>query len=182
EHPQTTTHLLMKYSEVHVPVLDGPQIPRQDRDDTRERYNRALLTLFVPWRNVNDLCDIDQTWEDAFESRKYLISADSWKIIEKVQFLHECKKDRDEHLLKVIVETQVDNDSIEPTLVPSNQGVDGEYEVDDIDDSIQIIGSVGEFTAAAINATKNSTENAYIGEPVEAVEKVGRFNHMNRKC
>ncbi|CAF1687909.1 unnamed protein product, partial [Adineta ricciae] len=32
-----------------------------------------------------------------------------------------------------IAEAQVDNDSIEPTLVPSNQGVDGEYEVDDID-------------------------------------------------
>ncbi|CAF4765742.1 unnamed protein product, partial [Rotaria sp. Silwood2] len=68
DHPQATTHLLMKYSEAHVPVLYGSQIPRQDRDDTRERYNRALLTLFVPWRNVIDLCDINQTWEDAFES------------------------------------------------------------------------------------------------------------------
>jgi hypothetical protein len=172
----------MKYSEVHVPVLYGPQIPRQDRDDTRERYNRALLTLFVPWRNVADLCDIDQTWEDAFESRKDLISAHSWNIIENIQLLHECKKDRDEHLLKVIAEAQVDNDSIEPTFIPSNQGADGEYEVDDIDDLIQLIGSVDEFTAAAINATKKSTENVYIRETVEAVEKVGRFNRMNRKC
>jgi hypothetical protein len=172
----------MKYSEVHVPVLYGPQIPRQDRDDTRERYNRALLTLFVPWRNVTDLCDINQTWENAFESRKDLISAYSWKIIENIQLLHECKKDRDEHLLQVIAEAQVDNDSIEPTFLPSNQGADGEYEVDDIDDLIQLIGSVDEFTATAINATKKSTENVYIRETVEAVEKVGRFNHMNRKC
>jgi hypothetical protein len=182
EHPQTTTHLLMKYSEIHVPVLYGPQIPRQDRDDTRERYNRALLTLFVPWRNVADLCDIDQTWEDAFESRKDLISAYSWDIIENIQLLHECKKNRDDHLLKVIAEAQVDNDSIEPIFVPSNEGADGEYEVDDIDDLIQLIGSVDEFTATAINATKKSTENVYIRETVEAVDKVGRFNHMNRKC
>ncbi|CAF1547521.1 unnamed protein product, partial [Rotaria sordida] len=170
----------MKYSEIHVPVLYGPQIPRQDRDDTRERYNRALLTLFVPWRNVADLCDIDQTWEDAFESRKDLISAYSWDIIENIQLLHECKKNRDDHLLKVIAEAQVDNDSIEPIFVPSNEGADGEYEVDDIDDLIQLIGSVDEFTATAINATKKSTENVYIQETIEAVEKVGRFNHMNQ--
>ncbi|CAF1033917.1 unnamed protein product [Rotaria sordida] len=180
DHPQATTHLLMKYSEAHVPVLYGPQIPRQDRDDTRERYNRALLTLFVPWRNVIDLCDINQTWEDALESRKHRISAHSWKIIENIQLLHECKKDRDEHLLQVIAEAQVDNDSIDPAFLPSNQGADGEHEADDIDDLIQLIGSVDEFTAATINATKKSTENVYIRETIEAVEKVGRFNHMNR--
>ncbi|CAF1464816.1 unnamed protein product, partial [Adineta ricciae] len=54
------------------------------------------------------------------------------------------------------------------------------YEVDDIDDLIQLIGSVDEFTAAAINATKRSTENVYIRETVKAVEKVGRFNHKNQ--
>ncbi|CAF4199129.1 unnamed protein product, partial [Rotaria sordida] len=180
EHPQATTHVLMKYSQLHVPVLYGPQIPRQDRDDTRERYNRALLTLFVPWRNATDLCDINQTWEDAFERRKNLISAHSWKIIENIQLLHECKKDRDEHLLQVIAEAQVENDSIDPAFLPSNQGADGEYEADDIDDLIQLIGSVDEFTAATINATKKSTENVYIRETIEAVEKVGRFNHMNQ--
>jgi hypothetical protein len=46
QHPQTTTHLLMKYNEAHVPILYGPQITRRDRDDTRERYSQALLTLF----------------------------------------------------------------------------------------------------------------------------------------
>ncbi|CAF1089809.1 unnamed protein product [Rotaria sordida] len=180
EHPQATTHILMKYSQLHVPVLCGPQIPRQDRDDTRERYNRALLTLFVPWRNAVDLCDINQTWEDAFESRKNLISAHSWKIIQNIQLLHECKKDRDEHLLQVIAEAQVENDSIDPAFLPSNQDAHGEYEVDDIDDLIQLIGNVDECTAAAANATKKSTENVYIRETVEAVEKVGRFNHMNQ--
>ena len=180
-HPQVTTHILMKYSQLHVPVLYGPQIPRQDRDDTRERYNRALLTLFVPWRNVTDLCDMNQTWEDAFEYRKNLISAHSWKIIENIQLLHECKKDRDEHLLQVIAESQVENDSIDPVLLPANQDAHGEYEVDDIDDLIQLIGNVDEFTAVGVNAMKKSTESVYIRDTVEAVEKVGRFNHINRK-
>ncbi|CAF3847081.1 unnamed protein product, partial [Rotaria sp. Silwood1] len=38
QHPQATTHLLMKHSQAHIPVLYGPQIPRCDRQDTRERY------------------------------------------------------------------------------------------------------------------------------------------------
>lgn len=48
EHPQATTYLIMEHSEPQVPVLFGPQIPRKDRVDTRERYYRALLTLFLP--------------------------------------------------------------------------------------------------------------------------------------
>ncbi len=67
----------MKYSELHVPVLYGPQIRRRDRDDTRERYSRALLTIFVPWRTVADLCDVNQTWEDVLKSREDRISMHS---------------------------------------------------------------------------------------------------------
>ena len=92
QHPQGKAYVLVKYSEPHVPILYGPQIPRQDRDETRERYCRALLTLFVPWRAVTDLCDINRTWDDAFESRQKQISTHSWKIIENIQLLHECKK------------------------------------------------------------------------------------------
>ena len=69
QHPQAATYLMMKYSQSRVPILYGPQIPRRDRDDTRERYSRALLTLFVRWRTVADLCSATQTWEDAFKSR-----------------------------------------------------------------------------------------------------------------
>ncbi|CAF4347153.1 unnamed protein product, partial [Adineta steineri] len=48
QHPQATTYVMMKYNQSRVPILYGPQIPRQDRDDTRERYCRALPKLFVP--------------------------------------------------------------------------------------------------------------------------------------
>ncbi|CAF4261944.1 unnamed protein product, partial [Rotaria sordida] len=111
QHPQATTHLMMKYSQPRVPILYGPQIPRRDRDDTRERYCRALLTLFVPWRTVSNLCDVNQKWEDAFKSQQHRISTYSWNIIENIQLLHECKKDRDEHLLQVITEAQTENDT-----------------------------------------------------------------------
>ncbi|CAF4390791.1 unnamed protein product [Rotaria sp. Silwood2] len=117
QHPQATTYLMMKYSESHVPVLYGPHMPRRDRDDTRERYCRAILTLFVPWHTVTDLCGISQTWEDAFKFRQHLILRHLWTIIENIQLLHECKKDRDDHLLQVIAEAQADNDSIDPVLI-----------------------------------------------------------------
>jgi hypothetical protein len=179
QHPQTTTHLLMKYSEYHVPILYGPQIPRRDRDDTRERYSRALLTLFLPWRTVTDLCDVNQTWEEGFKSRQNHISNHSWKIIENIQLLHECKKDRDEHLLQVIADAQTDNDAIDPVLLPANQDVDGEFDMDDSEDLFELLGNLDEYTTAAINATKKSTEDKYIEETIEAVENVGRFSHIN---
>jgi hypothetical protein len=180
QHPQATTYLMMKYSESHVPVLYGPQIPRQDRDDTRERYCRAILTLFVPWRTVTDICDISQTWEDAFKSRQHLILRHSWTIIENIQLLHECKKDRDDHLLQVIAEAQTDNSLVDPVLIPTNQ-VDGEYGTDDSDDLLELLGNLDENTVAMLNATKNSTENRYIEETIEAVKNVGRFNSVNSK-
>ncbi|CAM4976455.1 unnamed protein product [Rotaria socialis] len=179
QHPQTTAYLMLKYSNLHVPILYGPQIPSRDRDETRERYSRALLTLFVPWRTVADLCDCNQTWEYALKSRQHLISTYSQKIIENIQLLHECKKNRDEHLLQVIAESQVENDAIDPVLLPANQGVDGEYDIDDSDQLLELLGNLDEYTTTTANANKKSTENKYIEETIEAVENVGRFSHMN---
>ncbi|CAF3174712.1 unnamed protein product [Rotaria sp. Silwood2] len=169
----------MKYSESHVPILYGPQIPRRNREDTRERYSRALLTLFVPWRTAPDICDINQTWKDTFKSRKNRISIHSWKIIENIQLLHECKKDRDEHLLQVIAEAQTDNDTIDPVLLPANRYIDGEGDMDDSENLLELLGNLDEYTAAAINAIKKSTEEKYIEETIKTVENVGRFSHLN---
>ena len=181
EHPQATTHVMMEYSQLHVPVLYGPQIPRRDRDDTRERYSRAILTLFVPWRTVLDLCDVNQTWQDAFGWQQGVISIHSRNIIENIQLLHECKKDRDEHALKVIAEAQSGSDSIDPLLLPSNRADHDGHDVDESDYFLELLGNLDEYTAAAINATKSSTESKYIQETVEAVENVGRFSDTNSK-
>jgi hypothetical protein len=103
-------------------------------------------------------------------------------IIENIQLLHECKKDRDEHLLQVIAEAQTDNDAIDPALLPANQDVHGEYDMDNSDDLLELLGSLDEYTTTANNATKKSSEDKYIEETIEAVTNVGRFAHMNSKC
>jgi hypothetical protein len=174
EHPQATTYLLMEHSEPQVPVLFGPQIPRKDRDNTRERYCRALLTLFLPWRTVRDLCNVDQTWEDAFRSRQSLIAAHSWKIIDNIQLLHECKKDRDEHLLQVIAEAQAENDAVDPELLPENPTSQEEGDMEDPEYLLELLGQLDERTLLAASA-KDSSEGRYIQETILAVERVGRF-------
>ncbi|CAF4052892.1 unnamed protein product [Adineta steineri] len=181
QHPQATTYLLTEYSEAHIPILYGPQIPRHDREDTKERYSRALLTLFVPWRSVSDLCDVNENWEDALKSRQHHISADSWNIIENIQLLHECKKDRDEHLLRVITEAQTENDTIDPELVITSRNMRDEYDdISDNEDLLELLGNLNEYTTNALNSTKKTTENIYIEETIEAVEKVGRFTHTRK--
>jgi hypothetical protein len=181
QHPQTKTHLLIEYSEHHVPVLYGPQIPRQDRDDTRERYYRAVLTLFVPWRTVADLCAVNQTWEEAFKSRQEHISVNSWKIIENIQLLHECKKDRDEHLLQAITEAETNKDEIDPVFLPTNRNFDNDNDADDNMELSTLLENLDEYTITATNTSKQTTENEYIEETIDAVEKVGRFDHINSK-
>ena len=181
-HPQAATYLMMKYSESRVPVLYGPQIPRRDRDDTRERYSRALLTLFVPWRTASDLCDIDQKWEDALTSRQHHISTLSWNIIENIQLLHECKKDRDEHLLQVITEVQAENDTVDPVLFPASQDLCGDLDdAIDNEDLLELLDKLDEYTTNALNSGKKSTESLYIEEAIEAVENVGRFTDTSGK-
>ncbi|CAF3407623.1 unnamed protein product [Rotaria socialis] len=59
-HSQSSSHIVIKHTNPVVPVLVGPQIPRQQREETRERYSRALLTLFVPRISVHDLCALNQ--------------------------------------------------------------------------------------------------------------------------
>ncbi|CAF4015624.1 unnamed protein product, partial [Adineta steineri] len=60
-----------------VPVLLGPQIPRKVREETQERYSRAIATLFIPWRSVKDLCAVNQSWREALASREESISTES---------------------------------------------------------------------------------------------------------
>ena len=173
---------MMKHTEYRVPILYGPQIPRRDREDTQERYCRAILTLFMPWRTVSDLCDVNKKWEDALDSRQHQISAHSWNIIDNIQILHECKKDRDEHLVKVITEAQVEHNTIDPEFFPKNQNAYDEYDdTSDSKDLLELLGNLNDCTSVAMNSAKKPAENVYIEETIEAVDKMGRFSHTHSK-
>ena len=114
-------------------------------------------------------------------TRQSSIASHSWKIIENIQLLHECKKDRDEHLLQVIDKAQTDNDQVDPELDPENSNSHKEYDPDDAVDLLGLLGQLDEGTLLAM-AARDSSENRYIQETIQAVEGVGRFTGSNGKC
>jgi hypothetical protein len=180
-HPQSSSHIIIKRSIPIVPVLLGPQIPRHDREETRERYCRAVLTLFVPWRSIQDLCHLEQTWSDAFEIRKSIISISGNKIIQNIQLLHECRKQRDEHLLQVITEAQID-DKIDPILRPNCPAENDDNDEDDAAEQLlQMLGCVNESTMAASLGSLSSREQRYLDDALHTIDNTDRFVLLNSK-
>ena len=56
DHPQYSTHILIRRSFAVVPA-----ILREHGEDTAERYARAILTLFDPWTIVFGICHVSQS-------------------------------------------------------------------------------------------------------------------------
>ncbi|CAF5037428.1 unnamed protein product, partial [Rotaria sp. Silwood1] len=177
-HPQSTSHLIIKRSIPVVPVLTGPQIPRREREETHERYCRALLTLFMPWRSVQNLCATNETWSEALEARRLLISPNSLKIIENIELLHECKHDRDEHLHQVLLEAQNDN-SIDPILMPNYYEGDENAEEDDPEQLLQMLSIVNEITTNTYSALAATQEQRYVHDALQAIDNTDRFALLN---
>lgn len=179
-HPQSSSHILIKHNNPIVPMLVGPQIPRCDREETHERYCRAVLTLFVPWRTVYDLCGLNETWSNAFEARKMLISTSALKIINNIQLLHECKNARDEHLLRVI--TEVDNsDMVDPVLIPNYKEGNIDDPEDDSEELLEMLSFVNETTAAKHAASFNTPEQRYLHDALQIIDDTNRFSLLNSK-
>ena len=170
KHPQASSHINIKRIKPVVPVLLGPPVPRRDREDTRERYCRSILTLFFPWRSVQDLCDMDQTWEQAFEIRHTRITPESQKIVDNIQLLLECKNDRDEHLQQVIeaAQTEVVNDHLYSNH-NDNDSDDDNTEILDVLETIDISEIPG------LKEPGNRAEQIYFQKLVQAVDQANRF-------
>ncbi|CAF1230980.1 unnamed protein product [Didymodactylos carnosus] len=84
DHLQYESHILIHRTDTVVPVLIGSQIPRKDREDTKERYARANLALFLPWRSVNDLCQTDLTWKQSLKLKAGSFLPSSKTIIDNI--------------------------------------------------------------------------------------------------
>ena len=175
-HPQVASHINIKRMKPVVPILLGPPVPRRDRDDTRERYCRAILTLFFPWRSIQDVCNIDQTWEEAFQIRQRRVSPASWKIIDNIQLLQECKNDRDEHLQQVIelAQTETGGDYSRPSYNDS----------DTDDENTEILDVLATIDVAEIPAVKevgSKIEQMYFEKTIQAVDQANRFANIRSK-
>lgn len=176
-HPQASSHINVKRGVPVVPVLLGPPIPRRDREDTKERYCRSVLTLFTPWRSVTDLCNPGQRWEEALETRRLRITPESQKTIDNIQLLQECKNDRDEHLQQVIEATQTE--IVDDRVTMSHHTDFSDDENDEVLDMLEAIDIEG---IPAMRNLGNKSEQAYFEATVSAVNQANRFPSIKGRC
>lgn len=132
------------------------------------------MTLFVPWRSIQDLCDLNQTWEQAFETRSVKITAESYKIIDNIQLLHECKNERDEHLQQVIelAQTETINDSTYRGRNDSDS---------DNSDILDVLENIDMSEILLLNEATNKAEQLYFDRGVQAVVQANRFAKIQSK-
>ncbi|CAF0864592.1 unnamed protein product, partial [Didymodactylos carnosus] len=147
-HPQYESHILIQRTGTVVPVLIGPQIPRKDREDTKERYARAILILFLPWRGVDDLCQAGIT------------------------------KDRDEHLIQVIEQTKAADDNIDSVYIPKNFARDDLSEMDDSEDLVALLEFNYDMTSELSEPDPQTMKpnDAYIHDAILSIKQTGRFS------
>ncbi|KZT56308.1 hypothetical protein CALCODRAFT_436054, partial [Calocera cornea HHB12733] len=95
-HPQRLRTYARLRKTAAVTVILGPTLPRRDRsDEEKERWYRAMLILFKPWRTSADLHEHHRTWEEAWHSQQFTPEQSSF--MENSDVLHQCKDARDKH-------------------------------------------------------------------------------------
>ncbi|KAI0054995.1 hypothetical protein BV25DRAFT_1776343, partial [Artomyces pyxidatus] len=94
EHPSFESHVSRLRREQFIPVLVGSKLPKRGGTvEETEALSRFLLMLFKPWRTLEDLKSVDQTWSQAYDS--YTFSADALRIMANIHVEHECRDARD---------------------------------------------------------------------------------------
>ncbi|CAF1601262.1 unnamed protein product [Didymodactylos carnosus] len=179
--------------------LIGPQLPRKDREDTKERYARAILTLFLPWTSVDHLCQTDITWDQSLKLKADFFLPSSKTIIDNIQLLHECRKDRDEHLIQVIEQTQAAADNIDSVYIPTNFARDDLSQMDDSEDLVALLqfnddhdDMTSELSESDVQINDMTTgvselgpqtlnpNDAYIHDAILSIKQTGRFSHSTK--
>jgi hypothetical protein len=120
---------------------------------------------------------------EGLSSRQESISIESKQIIENIQLLHECKKDRDAHLQQVIANAQA-SDRIDPRLFPRNMRIDSDDEDEDLDQNdtyLNFLDSLSHSNATSVTSQLSEKEQFYQNEALRSLHEVGRFWNCTSK-
>ena len=123
-----------------------------------------------------DICNLNQTWQQAFDSRQENITPESRKFIENIQLLHECKKDRDEHLQQVIEAMQTESIHQHTYSSEMNNESDGEEE-----EIFDILAGIDADERTYTEQPGLKSEDKYFQKIMEAVDRANRFIHIHSK-
>ncbi|CAF4412552.1 unnamed protein product, partial [Rotaria magnacalcarata] len=178
-HPQYSSHLIIRRSFSVVPVLVGPSIPRREREDTIERYARAILTLFCPWRNVLDICDPYTSWSDVLQLHQSSFTTKSNRVIENIQLLHDCKRDRDSDLFQLV------NQPL-PSRPINSSSPYSDANVEDTEEILALLNESIDYYPSLLNdeiiendGVRASTQREYLNSTLANVIRSERFSYIN---
>ena len=96
DHPLAATHQVHCVRENHsiVPNFIGGALPRE-KDGNMNYFAITMLTLFKPWRKIEDLKSPDQQWETIFNLHQF--SDREKEIMKYFQVRYECLDARDDY-------------------------------------------------------------------------------------
>ncbi|KAJ3548530.1 hypothetical protein NM688_g5285 [Phlebia brevispora] len=121
-HPECKRkHIRIRHpNELRIVVPIGAALPRRDRAGVFAKYCRLMLLLFKPWRQMKDLREEQQAWNEAFSTFQRECSSEVQAIMNNMQILHECKDNGGDHfryrahLIRHRLSTYADEVGIEP--------------------------------------------------------------------
>lgn len=97
KHPQFGTHhLKIRARGEVVPVILGETIKAAEQGcEGYDRWARAMLILFKPWRVVSDLKVAEEAWGDAYLKFEPAMKERHRKIVRNMNVMSECRDARD---------------------------------------------------------------------------------------
>ena len=95
-HRKHATHIRVSRSNNHpfLPNIIGPWVPRRDAEGTGKCYYYAsMIALLKPWRTLEQLKAVDETWEQSFETFVHDASQRDKDVLAGFQYYYESKND-----------------------------------------------------------------------------------------
>lgn len=174
-HPQRDTHQIHMRRRLLVPVLLGPTIPaRGDLDqEVTEEYARTALTLFKPWRTLDDLLPMGSTWGEEYHRHEF--NQRSKEVLDNMNCLHECRDAWNEYSRlrrEGVIKTDLINDELIVDTV-DNQEADEEDFMAVVEDLAPDLLSDEVDRSQVLQAYEDSRKGAEVRAAMVAAQKAG---------
>ncbi|CAF1277608.1 unnamed protein product, partial [Didymodactylos carnosus] len=172
-----------KQAHQESPPSAGRGRPRSERltltSDHPLHLSHLLMkrakNILIP-RKVEDLCSVNQTWDEAFRLYEDRFSDSAQTIIDNIELLHECKENRDAHLLQIMEQGESEGD-IDLNFVPKRKlRANDDSDADDV----ELLELLQSFDSEDKDTSTIVTSESYIKEAIEWMSKTNRFEYLQR--
>ena len=74
-----------------LPFFSGEWFPQCDDPPSYKLHCAMVMTLLQPWRDISNVCNMDSTWETAFELFHTSADRRTQLFVENIQFFYEAQ-------------------------------------------------------------------------------------------